>query len=279
MKQTASSRNSVEKALSILLAFGPEQPHWGVRELSGRLGISPATVQRMLQTFLRYGFVNQDRETRQYRLGTIYYRFLETLQRTYPVTRAALPLMRRLQARTGETAHLNVRDGVERVCIEHVESSQALKAGMPVGNRSPLYAGASSKCLLAFSPPEFRSGYLKGTKLIALTPNTITGKKILAAELALTRERGYALSLGERSPGLGSLSVPVFDHNGTILSALSLAVPELRYCDQTHRRFCLEELLAAAGQLSRDMGYSGPGPQEIAEEGSVKTGRTSKEFR
>lgn len=257
MKQVSSRLNSVEKALKILLSFCAEQSSWGVREMSSHLQLSPATVQRLLQTLKHYGFVDQDPDTRQYRLGTVYFRFLDTLQSTYPIVSAALPFMKRLLARTQETVHLNVVDGTERVCLEHMESPQQLKAGMPVGNRSPLYAGASSKCLLAYSPAEFIETYLRQCTPRALTENTIISKNKLAAEISRTKKRGYAVSLGERTPGLGSLSAPILNHNGTILAALSLALPELRFRNNAHRALCLKELCAAAVELSRGMGHHG----------------------
>jgi DNA-binding IclR family transcriptional regulator len=257
MKQYPSRRNSIEKALHILLAFGEEQSTWGVRELSSHLALSPATVQRILKTLKQYGFVDQNPDSRLYRLGPIYFRFLAILQRAHPIRRVAVPYMERLQARTQETVHLNVVQGLERVCIEHVESSQYLKASMPVGNRSPLYAGASSKCLLAFSAAEFRLQYLSRVSPVALTEDTLTDSSELAFEIERTRAEGYAASLGERTPGLGSLSAPVLNHNGIILAAISLAIPEIRFHDKKHRQACLRELRATAAELSQLMGYNG----------------------
>lgn len=254
MKQSSSSLNSVEKALRILLAFREEQPVWGVRELSTALGFSPATVQRLLQSLKEYGFVVQEAPSRQYRLGHVYFRFLNVLQSRYPLARQALPHMQELMTRTRETVHLNVIDGRERLCIEHVESTQPLKAGMPVGHRSPLYAGASSKCLLAFSPPEFSRDYLQGVEPVALTENTLTDPAMLRAEIDRIRRQGYAGSLGERTPGLGSLSAPVLGHHGLVLAALSLAIPEIRYRDRRHRRACLDRLRRTAASLSEAMG-------------------------
>lgn len=255
MKQNSSRLNSVEKALKILLAFQAEQPSWGVRELSGHLGFSPATAQRTLQTLKNYGFVDQDPETRQYRLGNIYFQFLDTLQSTYPITWAALPFMKKLLARTQETVHLNVIEGIERICIESIESPQYLKASMPIGNRSPLYAGASSKCLLAFSNRDFIESYLGKVQLIPLTENTIVDTGQLEPEIAKTKKRGFAVSLGERSPGLGSLSAPILNHNGNILAAISLAIPEIRFQDKGHRHFCLNELSRVAKDFSITLGY------------------------
>jgi len=255
MKQNQAQFNSIEKALNILLAFQAEQPLWGVRALADKLGFSPATVQRILNHLKTYDFVDQEPDSRQYRLGNIYFQFLHTLQSTYPFTRTAVVFMQRLLSRTRETVHLNVIQNMERICIDNIESPQNLKATMPVGSRSPLYAGASSKCLLAFSSPSFRDMYLKQEKLKPVTDRTITDIQKLCEELARIHKQGYASSLGERNPGLGSLSAPVRDHRGMLLASLSLAVPEIRYKDKKYRRSCLEELLKTAAEFSKTMGY------------------------
>jgi DNA-binding IclR family transcriptional regulator len=257
MKQNDSPSTAVEKALRILCAFSPEHPLWGVRELSGHLGFSPATVQRILQTLRSHGFVDQEPQTRQYRLGSVYYSFLHTLQSGMPVGRAALPFMKQLLYRTRETVHLNVVDGLQRLCIDSLESSEALKASMPIGSRSPLHAGASSKCLLAYSPQEFIESFLGREPLQPVTENTITGAERLRGELELIRSQGYAASLGERNPGIGSLSAPVLNHRGVLLAAVSLALPELRYRSDTHRHHCLTELRKVAWDISKIMGYQG----------------------
>ena len=201
--------------------------------------------------------MDQDPQTRQYRLGSVYYSFLHTLQSGLPVSRAALPFTKQLLSRTRETVHLNVVDGGERLCIDTLEPAQALKASMPIGSRSPLHAGASSKCLLAYSPQEFIETFVGKEPLFAVTENTITDAERLRAELELIRSQGYAVSLGERNPGLGSLSAPVRNHRGVLLAAISLAIPELRFQRDEHRHHCLTELKKVARDVSRIMGYQG----------------------
>ncbi|MBN2538436.1 MAG: IclR family transcriptional regulator [Deltaproteobacteria bacterium] len=251
--------NSIEKALMILMVFREGRPSWGVRELSAHLGFSPSTIQRILQTLKSYGFIRQHPNTRQYSLGNIYLSFFRVLQDNYPITRIAMPLMKRLLSRTGETVHFNIIDAdcISRICISSLESTQELKAGMPVGNRAPLYAGATSKCLLAFSQQEFIDKYLKKIKLEPLTNNTITEVEQLISELKLIRERGYASSLGETFQGLGSLSVPIttFHQGMPVRATVSLAIPEVRFNNYDHRKKCIEELLLASKEFSDDSGY------------------------
>ncbi len=269
MKQNSSPHTAVEKALEILLAFDAEVPLRGVRDLSTQLGYSPATVQRILKTLKAYGFVTQDERTRSYRLGGVYYRFLRTLQRAHPIAEAALVEMQHLAESTRETVHLNVIDGDQRLCIETVESLQPLKASMPIGSRSPLFAGASSKCLLAFSDDAKIDAYLGAVTLRAITPNTIARIGDLRRALVQIREQGYATSQGEHNPGLGALSVPVFNHRGILSAALSLAIPEIRFADSAHRQYCLAELLQSARRLATEMGYTpaARGPRQSRKSG------------
>jgi DNA-binding IclR family transcriptional regulator len=248
--------NAVEKALEIMLKFQEVKPSWGIRELSTALEFSPATVQRILQVLKSYEFVRQDPKTRQYFIGNIFYRFLENLSSSNNLTRVGRKFMEELARTSRETVHLNILEGSLRICIDTIESSKVLKAGMPIGNQSPLYAGASAKCLLAFSPEDFQDQYFKTNKILPLTDNTIVQGDKLFEELYRIKEQGYAVSLGERTPGLGSLSAPVFDYKGRILASLSLAIPEIRFVQEDHLSHCIHILTQAAKSFSREMGLS-----------------------
>lgn len=256
MKQDMNKKhNAIEKSLLTLLAFSGDQSSWGVRELSQALGFSPATVQRILKSLKDFGFVKQDAQTRQYHLGNVFYRFIAPLQGVNPVTRGARSHMEKVAAETRETVHLNIVEENHRICIDTLESPMALRAGMPLGHTSPLHAGASAKCLLAFSSPEFIAAYLAATPLKRLTDNTLVEVSALQVELEQIRNRGYALSLGERTPGLGSLSAPVLDHEGGIIAGLSLALPEIRFSQPDHRQKCIASLVEAGQAFSKEQGY------------------------
>jgi DNA-binding IclR family transcriptional regulator len=257
MKQNNDHKkyNAIEKSILTLLAFSEDKSSWGVRELSQELGFSPATVQRILQTYKTYGFIKQDSQTRQYHLGNVFYRFLEPLQHVNQVTRGARKYMEQVAAETKETVHLNILEEGRRICIDTLESSMALRAGMPLGHRSPLHAGASAKCLLAFSLPQFIETYLESTHLIRLTENTLVDLPVLKQALARIRKDGFATSLGERTPGLGSLSAPVMDHQGKLIGVLSLAIPEIRFSNDAHREKCIASLLEAARAFSLEQGF------------------------
>jgi IclR family KDG regulon transcriptional repressor len=256
MTKEAKKLNAIEKALEIMLKFQDVKPSWGIRELSAELDFSPATVQRILQVLKSYEFVRQDPMTRQYYIGNIFYRFLENLNSSNNLTRIGRKFMEDVVLETRETAHLNIIEGDLRICIDTIESPMELKAGMPIGNQSPLYAGASAKCLLAFSFEEFQDNYVKTTQIEPMTENTIVQTDKLLEELTKIKKQGYAISIGERTPGLGSLSTPVFDYKGKILASLSLAIPEIRIKQKDHLKNCIDILTSASQSFSKAMGLS-----------------------
>jgi len=246
--------NSIEKALVIMLRFQENKPSWGIRELSHELGFSPATVQRILQVLKSYEFVRQEPKTRQYFIGNIFYRFLENLNSSNNLARIGRRFMEQVALSTLETVHLNIIQGSLRICIDTIESPKVLKAGMPIGNQSPLYAGASAKCLLAFSSDAFQNNYIKTTKITPVTKNTITQPDKLFKEIKKIKEQGYAISLGERTLGLGSVSTPVYNYKEQILASLSLAIPEIRFVQKDHLSNCIDILTRAANSFSKEMG-------------------------
>ncbi len=247
--------NSIEKAIEILFKFQEDQRSRGIRELSQELGFSPATVQRILKTLKKYDFVRQNAVTRQYYIGNVFYRFIQTLHKSNDLTSIARKFMEEVASKTRETVHFNIIEADHRLCIDTIESPRSLKAGMPIGHRSPLYAGASAKCLLAFTSASFIESYLEKTQLEPITGNTIADAGMLRKELEKIQKQGYALSLGERTPGLGSVSAPVLGPDGAVQASLSLAVPEMRFSNEAYLEQCIRVLIATAASFSKTVGY------------------------
>jgi DNA-binding IclR family transcriptional regulator len=61
--------------------------------------------------------------------------------------------------------------------------------------------------------------------LTAMTPETITTPDRLEAELASTRTQGYAVDKQENETGAICVAVPIFDLDGTVEGAISVAGP------------------------------------------------------
>ncbi|HEY5190861.1 MAG TPA: IclR family transcriptional regulator [Candidatus Deferrimicrobium sp.] len=242
----------IDKAADVLFLCRDAGGPVGVTETARRLGMPKSSAARIVAALVRRGFLRQEEPSGKYALSNIYYTFTSALSERNLLIPRAVPVMEKVFRALRETIHLNVADGLERVCVHVLESPQQLKAVMPVGQRSPLYCGGSSKALLAFSDEEtvervFARPFRK------FTGDTITGKKAMREEIHRIRERGYAVSHGERVEGITSVSVPVFHPGGQLAASLTVSVPTARHTESLMGKI-LRELSAASAGITRGMG-------------------------
>ena len=93
-----------------------------------------------------------------------------------------------------------------------------------------IWAGALGKVLLAYTDEETVRREI--AKLTPITRGTITDEAVFLKDLELTRNREYAISRGEREDGILSIAVPIFDWQGRVAYAFSLAGPALRFTEE-----------------------------------------------
>ncbi len=239
----------IDKALDVLLLCRDAGEPIGVTAAARRLAMPKSSAARIVRALVRRGFLRQEETTGRYALSNIYYSFASALSEGSDLISLSVPCMERVHRALRETVHLNVVDGVERVCVHVLDSPQQLKTVMSVGQRSPLHCGGSSKALLAFSD-EKTIERVFARPFRRYTQNTISGKGAMREELRRIRARGYAESDGERVRGVTSVSVPVFFPGGKLAASLTVSVPSSRYTGRRKERI-LRELAAAAAGITR----------------------------
>lgn len=245
---------AVEKALTILNMFTKKRPEWSLTELSRDLDMSKPTVLRILNTLEKYGYVQKNKVNGRYRLGMKVFDLGSVVVNQFEVRSVALPVMREIRDRINEAVHLNIISGKERVCVEFLDCSHALKASVDIGQRAPLYVGASALVLLAFLAEIEREKIINNLELKPFTESTETDPQKLRRRLAEIRAKGYAVSWGELNPGLVSMSVPVFNRFGEVVASLSIGLPESRAVPEK-LDFCIRLLLEGGREISRLLGY------------------------
>ena len=245
------------RVVDVLLMFTDGPATIGVTEIARQLGLSKAVVHRILQSLADRSFVATDPVTREYRLGPAAVALGTRVLRDLDLRRAARPVLRRLRDTTGETTTLSEAANLGRVYLDQFESRQEIKMTVELGRRHPLHAGASGRAILAFLPREVIEQVI-GSGLPTLTPTTIQSSSRLRRELALVRERGYAISRGERQHGAGSVAAPVFGLEGDVAGAISVCGPVSRFDAATVAQY-VPLVTAAAQEISRALGWAGDG--------------------
>lgn len=245
----------IERALEVLSVFARHAgKDLGVTEIANELQLSKAVVHRVLSSFKAAELVELDEETRRYRLGIGALRFGMAYLEGLDVLGIARDRLDRLVDLTQETATVSVRSGQRRVYVAQSTPQRDIKMVVRIGSSHPLHSGASSKAILAFMPEEFQDAYLARGDLEQLTERTITSVTGLREELALIRERGYAISLGERQQGAGSVAAPVFDHTQRPIASISVCGPVERFSAEVDA--CSTHLLEQAADISRRLGHA-----------------------
>ena len=243
---------SVDEALG-LLALVAQTPGLGVTELSKRSGITKARAFRLLSTLEERGFVQRQGEAAAYQLGSAALLIGMAAVTQVSLVRQADKYLRELGERFNENVQVRIRDGHESVCVARWDSSHDLRIHSAIGSKRPLYAGASGKLLLAFSPDAFVQEVL-GAELTRFTQNT-PGKTRLMQELGRIRKQGYSVSIGEISAGVASVAAPVRDGSGQVVAAISISAPSSRAADNGER--FIQPLVNAAQALSAELGHRG----------------------
>jgi DNA-binding IclR family transcriptional regulator len=186
------------------------------------------TAYRLAVALEQHGLLARDEDGR-FVLGGRLRSWGSLAARGLPV--AAQPVLAELAATTGESAQLYVRQGDRRVCVAVHERATGLRDTVPLGAVMPLARGSGGKVLLAWS-------------------DDATGHGIPAAELAAIRRRGWADSVGEREPGVASVSAPVRDSDGRVVAAISVSGPIGRLGEHPGRRLA-RSVASAAERLGR----------------------------
>ncbi len=108
-----------------------------------------------------------------------------------------------------------------------------LRDSIPVGSALTMLAGSAAQVLLAWEEPDRLHRGLHGARFTATT-------------LSGVRRRGWAQSVGEREPGVASVSAPVRGPSGRVVAAVSISGPIERISRQPGRMHSATLVTAAA---------------------------------
>lgn len=213
---------AVGRALAIFDAFDNEHLSLSLQEIAERIRMPKTTAFRLVNTLERAGFLIR-MDNQQYCLSLKVARLGGLVRSTLSIREIARPIMLEVNKQTQETITLNTVMGTDRMVLEVVDTPSPLMSMARLGQHMPLLLGASSRVIMAYMEPDELERVLQANSKLA-----DIDRPALERELARFRKQGYALSRGQRVPGLTAISVPLFDINGKVRNSLSLTGPSIR---------------------------------------------------
>jgi DNA-binding IclR family transcriptional regulator len=222
----------IDKAVMVLdtLEAGPTS----LAQLVAATGLARPTVHRLALALVHHRMVSRDMQGR-FVLGRRLVELAAAAGEDRLIASAG-PVLLSLRDATGESAQVFRRQGDARVCVASAERPVGLRDTIPVGTQLSMKAGSAAQVLLAWEDHE---RLLEGLRGARFTPTVLAG----------VRRRGWGQSLGEREPGVASVSAPVRGPSGRVIAAVSISGPIERLSRQPGRIHA-EVVVQAAQQLT-----------------------------
>lgn len=245
---------SVDRALRILDLFDENENEIKITDISNRMGLHKSTVHSLLKTLHMRGYIDQNPENGKYKLGMKLFERGNMVIHGLDIRKIAKTHLVDLSTKTGQTTHLGILNGKEGVYIDKVEGPKAVILYSRIGRRIPIHCSAIGKCLVAFKDKEELRKLLQGYVYDVQTSKTITNEEDFLIELELIGKRGYAMDNQENEPGVCCIAVPIHDHTGQVIAAVSMSTLVTQVDDAELERFT-EMLKKEANGMSHKMGY------------------------
>lgn len=247
---------SVDRALRIIKIVSTRKEGFGVTELAEKLNLNKSSVFRLVATLIEHGFMEQDQETKKYRLGYQYLELSSKLLDSMDIRKEAAPYLKELETLTSEVIHLVIYSQQEAVYIEKLEGHETLRMHSQVGKRAPMHCTSAGKTILAYLPEGEARTIMTKNELPRHTENTITDPDTLLESLKEIRRRGYGKEVEENEVGITCIAAPIFNFRGEIAGSISISGPTIRMGEERIEEI-IEPLKQAGEKVSKRLGYQG----------------------
>jgi DNA-binding IclR family transcriptional regulator len=209
---------------------------------------------RILKTMQQRGFVEYDPRTETYRLGLKFLAVSRNVRDRLHLHREAEATLKALAEETGDSSYLVISTGNSAIVVDRYVGGNMLQLSAPIGTLLPYHVGAGPKILLAYMPREQREQVLQEMELPPFTPNTIRNKDKFRKLLDQICLNGYSDDAQDYEVGAYAFGAPIFDHEGSVVAAASIATPSPR-CSDERRVELIGRIKQAARQISTNLGY------------------------
>lgn len=250
MERERNASSSLRRGVALLDAVSAATAGGGggtLTELAATVGVHKSSALRLLAPLAEAGLVRV--EQGRYLLGPRTAQLGRVYLDSVDLRALAQPALRRLVEESGESVHLVLADLPDMVYIDKIDGPGRVRMNSYVGSRQPAHSTGVGRAYLAFADATTVDAVVEHG-LTPRTDRTVTDPVRFRAGLATIRTQGYAVDDIENEPDIRCVAAPVFDHDGAVAAAVSVAGLATRITPDRFDR--LGELVAAAGRAISD---------------------------
>ncbi len=215
-KEETTTLSSVGRALTILECFNRDAFRLSLADIAKKTGFYKSTILRLLKDLQDFGYINKDMDGK-YLLGSAPLRFGDIYRLAFSSGLIIQTCLQKIAERTGESTAFYIKEGDFRICLYRRHSQHMLRTHIELGDKVALSSGGSAcRVIRAYSNINAQD-----------------------TDLVETRKLGHCFSDGERTPGVASVSLPIFLTDGKFAGAIVVSGASSRF-DLEARKEALE---------------------------------------
>jgi len=239
-------------AIIDVIAAGGEEGV-GLSEISRATALNKTTAFNLIASLVTLRFVDQDVQSRRYRLGLRNLELGRIVQDRLHISNLARPILAGLCRTTNETVNLGLPDLHDLLVVDSFQGSRILHATAYAGWRSSYHCTALGKAFMAQWDAPMRQTVYDSCGLPRQTPRTITDIDTLEAQLTRFRAQGYAVDLEENEVGVNGIATSIVNGLGEVAAAISVAGPSNRLTEVVIEQIATD-VMAAANSIAVAIG-------------------------
>jgi DNA-binding IclR family transcriptional regulator len=216
----AAEHRTVSRVMSIIEVVSASEPQGlTLAALTDAVDVPKSTVHGLAKGLVALGYLLEN--DGRYETGPALPLLMPAVTDNWR-QRVVTEQLTALRDKWDETAMTGFLVGDSVVYVQSVESSQTLRAAVPLNTRVQLWPASSGKCLLAAMSVKRLENYF-----IRLGINGDERDQALE-ELAQVKEQGFALNLGGTAVGMFGVASAIAVPNKPITQTIAVTGPEVR---------------------------------------------------
>ena len=240
---------SIVRAITILNLF-ENYKELSLHDITGMMNLNKTTVYGILDTLVHLKYLEKNEQTNMYRLGLGLFRTSQHID--IDLVRICKPYLQEMVAEFGETANLIVLENTGLMYLDKVESPHSMRICTQIGQRIPVHCSSAGKAILAHLPEDKMMDIVNNINFERLTSKTIVDKDVFVREVIEARKRGFAKDVEEFENDLLCVGVPILDHKGYPIAAMSISSP-INRTDNTRLHTMANTLMATVKKVGAQL--------------------------
>lgn len=247
---------AVNNAIDIMELLGDYEHELSISEIAAKLSLTKSNVNKLLANLERFGYVEHNRYTGNFRLGVKTFQISQAYINKLNLTEISIQAMQELKSMLNESVYIGVIRKDNVVYLDVIETDEAVRVRPRLGSVGPAYATAMGKAQLSLMDEKDLDALYEGKRFEPFTKRTVKSVSELKKQLSVARERGYAMDIEEYEEGVCCVGSPILDFMGNVIAGISVSAPRERMSDERIIEAAAPAIKETAKKLSAKFGYS-----------------------